>query len=83
MRSPIKLLKRRRTNRRYSSGIILIVAITIIANYTVEHKTDTLIYKDAATIPAIKRAFIGTSKPSVQVLQSVLSKQDTGCCCSF
>ena len=59
MRSPIKLLKRRRIIKwGIPSGIILIVAITIIANYTVEHKTDTLIYKDAATIP----------KPSVRVL---------------
>ena len=55
MRSPIKLLKRRRIIKwGIPSGIILIVAITIIANYTVEHKTDTLIYKDAATIPCNK-----------------------------
>ncbi len=38
MRNPIKLLKRRRIIEWVSpSGIILIVAITIIANYTVEH----------------------------------------------
>ena len=64
MRSPIKLLKRRRTIEwGIPSGIILIVAITIIANYTVEHKTDTLIYKDAATIPCNKTGLLlGTSK---------------------
>jgi len=64
MRSPIKLLKRRRIIEwGISSGIILIVAITIIANYTVEHKTDTLIYKDAATIPCNKTGLLlGTSK---------------------
>ena len=70
MRSPIKLLKRRRIIKwGIPSGIILIVAITIIANYTVEHKTDTLIYKDAATTPAIKRGFYWVlPKPSVRVL---------------
>lgn len=70
MRSPIKLLKRRRIIKwGIPSGIILIVAITIIANYTVEHKTDTLIYKDAATIPCNKTGLLlGTSKPSVRVL---------------
>lgn len=64
MRSPIKLLKRRRIIKwGIPSGIILIVAITIIANYTVEHKTDTLIYKDAATIPCNKTGLLlGTSK---------------------
>ena len=64
MRSPIKLLKRRRIIEwGIPSGIILIVAITIIANYTVEHKTDTLIYKDAATIPCNKTGLLlGTSK---------------------
>lgn len=64
MRSPIKLLKRRRIIEwGIPSGIILIVAITIIANCTVEHKTDTLIYKDAATIPCNKTGLLlGTSK---------------------
>ena len=64
MRSPIKLLKRRRIIKwGIPSGIILIVAITIIANYTVEHKTDTLIYKDASTILCNKTGLLlGTSK---------------------
>lgn len=71
MRSPIKLLKRRRIIEwGIPSGIILIVAITIIANYTVEHKTDTLIYKDAALLsPGNKTGLLlGTSKTSVRVL---------------
>ena len=54
---------RRRIKWAIPIGILLIVAMTMAANYTVEYATDSLVYKEPASIPYNKVGLLlGTSK---------------------
>lgn len=68
---------RRRIKWAIPIGILLIVAMTMAANYTVEYATDSLVYKEPASIPYNKVGLLlGTSKTLRSVI--LISISGTG-----